>query len=104
MSPFSSLQTPSCQILDWRRAEYASAAEHGSRMLPKDGVATNPLVAFSVERFEATSDFQPTEAFVSRLLWRAAGERNSQSKLMLSDAEDLIATALCGNTATVEGP
>src|SRR5260370_41637480 len=37
------------------------AKEHGFRVLSKDGVATNPTVHFSVERFEPSPDFQPSK-------------------------------------------
>lgn len=62
------------------------AEEHGFRMLPLDGVATNPETNFGVERFEASGDFQPTKPFVSRLSWRDR-DGNTQSKLLLSEAE-----------------
>ena len=84
-------------------APLAFAEEHGFRALPKDGAATNPDVSFSVERFEASPDFQPSKPFVSRLMWKD-GDGNTQSKLMLSEPEDLIAVAVRGEVPQVEGP
>lgn len=81
----------------------AFAEEHGFRVLTKDGAATNPEVPFSVERFEATADFQPSKPFVSRLMWKD-GDGNTQSKLMLSEPEDLIAISVRGEVPQVEGP
>jgi hypothetical protein len=81
----------------------AFAEEHGFRVLTKDGAATNPEVPFSVERFEATADFQPSKPFVSRLMWKD-GDGNTQSKLMLSEPEDLIAIAVRGEVPKLEGP
>jgi hypothetical protein len=81
----------------------AFAEEHGFRVLTKDGAATNPAVSFSVERFEATADFQPSKPFVSRLMWKD-GDGNTQSKLMLSEPEDLIAISVRGEVPKVEGP
>jgi hypothetical protein len=81
----------------------AFAEEHGFRVLPKDSVATNPAVHFSVEHFEPTADFQPSKPFVSRLMWKD-GDGNTQSKLMLSEPEDLIAIAVRGEVPKAEGP
>lgn len=81
----------------------AFAEEHGFRVLRNETVGTNPLVHFKVERFEPSADFQPSKPFVSRLLWRDL-DGNSQSKLMLSEVEDLIAIAVRGEQATIEGP
>ncbi len=75
------------------------AEEHGFRMLPLDGVATNPETNFGVERFEASGDFQPTKPFVSRLSWRDR-DGNTQSKLLLSEAEDLLAMVVRGRVAS----
>jgi hypothetical protein len=79
------------------------AEENGFRVLTKDGAATNPAVAFSVERFEATADFQPSKPFISRLMWKD-GDGHTRSKLMLSEPEDLIAIAVRGEVPKVEGP
>jgi hypothetical protein len=81
----------------------AFAEQHGFRVLPADGVATNPLIHFSVERFEPTPDFQPSKPFISRLLWRDQ-DGNTQSKLLLMEAEDLIATVVRGEASRIEGP
>ena len=79
------------------------ADDHGFRVLPKDSVATNPAVHFNVERFEPSADFQPSKPFVSRILWRDQ-DGNGQSKLLLTEAEDLIATAVRGESSRIEGP
>jgi hypothetical protein len=81
----------------------AFAEEHGFRVVPADGVGTNPLIHFSVERFEPTPDFQPSKPFISRLLWRDQ-DGNTQSKLLLTEAEELIATVVRGEVPKVEGP
>ena len=81
---------------------FSFAEELGFRVLPKDGVVTNPGLHFNVERFEPSADFQPSKPFVSRLMWRDQ-DGNTQSKLLLTDAEDLIATVVRGEAAEVEG-
>ncbi|MCC8978878.1 hypothetical protein [Bradyrhizobium acaciae] len=77
--------------------------ELGFRHLPNDGVATNPTIRFTVERFEPSADFQPAKPFVSRLMWKD-GDGNTQSKLMLSEVEDLVATTVRGEVPSVDGP
>jgi hypothetical protein len=81
----------------------AFADEHGFRVLPADSVATNPQIHFSVERFEPTPDFQPSKPFISRLMWRDL-DGNTQSKLLLTEADELIAIVVRGEGSKVEGP
>jgi hypothetical protein len=81
----------------------AFAEEHAFRILLKDNVATNPTVNFSVETFEPTADFQPSKPFVSRLMWRDQ-DGNTRSKLLLTDAEDLIATVVRGGHSEPDAP
>jgi len=68
----------------------AFAESHGFRMLPDDGVAANPTVNFTVETFEPTEDFTPTKPYASRLRWRDL-DGNEQSKLLLTQPEDVLA-------------
>ena len=65
------------------------------KVLAEDSVGTNPAVRFSVETFEATEGFQPSKPYRSRLLWRDL-EGNTQSKLLLSAPEAVLAIAVKG--------
>ncbi|PJG53784.1 hypothetical protein CVM73_18870 [Bradyrhizobium forestalis] len=79
----------------------ALAEEHAFRILLKDNVATNPAVSFSVETFEPTASLQPSKPFASRLMWR--DERGDvQSKLLLTEVEDLIATVVRGAPSQID--
>lgn len=77
----------------------AFAEEHGFRMLLKDGTATNPCLHFGVETFEPSEDFQPSKPFQSRILWRDL-DGNTQSKLLLTEADDVLAVAVRGEDAS----
>ena len=82
------------------------AEKQGFRMLPSDNVATNPVIHFSVEAFEATEGFTPNKPYRSRLLWRDLDGRPN-SKLLLSPPDDVLALAVRGEpvaTATEETP
>ncbi|MHB8267415.1 hypothetical protein [Bradyrhizobium sp.] len=74
---------------------FAFAEEHGFRMLLKDGTAANPSVHFNVERFEPSEGFQPSKPFRSRILWRDL-DGNTQSKLLLTEADDVLAVVVRG--------
>jgi hypothetical protein len=75
--------------------EFADA--HGFRMLAEDNVATNPAVAFRVENFEPTDGFRPAKPYQTRLMWREPTGK-SQSKLLLTQPETVIALALRGES------
>jgi hypothetical protein len=71
------------------------ASTHGFRVLEEESVATNPLVRFSVESFVPAEGFQPTKPFQTRLLWRDL-DGNTQSKLLLSPPNVVLASAVTG--------
>lgn len=77
--------------------------EHGFRFLAEDGVATNPTVHLSVEAFAPTEGFQPSKPYQSRLVWRDF-EGNTQSKLLLSAPEQVLALAVRGEEPEPESP
>lgn len=79
-------------------APAAFAEAHGFRMLAQEAVATNPALRFSVEAFEPTEGFNPRKPYRSRLLWRDL-DGNTQSKLLLSTPESVLAIAVKGQTA-----
>ena len=81
----------------------ALAEEHAFRFLLKDNVATNLAINFGVETFEAAPEFQPSKPFVSRRLWRDQNG-NTQSKLLLTDVEDLISAVVRGQDIPVQAP
>jgi len=69
------------------------AATHGFRVIEDEGVAVNPAIRFMVEHFAPGEDFRPKKAYRSRLVWRDQ-DGNTQSKLMLCEAEELVALVL----------
>lgn len=71
------------------------AEAHAFRSLPEDAVFTNPEIHFSVEVFHPEGDFNPDKAYQSRLLWRDF-DGNTQSKLLLTKPEDVLAIAVRG--------
>lgn len=73
----------------------AFAEAQGFRMLAGESVATNPAIRFSVESFVPAEGFQPTKPFLTRLLWRDL-DGNTQSKLLLSPPEVVLASAVTG--------
>jgi hypothetical protein len=75
----------------------AFAGKHRFRRLSEDGIAVNPEVRFSVEAFEPAEGFSPTKPYRSRLLWRDR-DGQTQSKLLLSDPETVLAVAVLGET------
>lgn len=84
------------------------AEVHGFRTLAEDGIATNPLIHFSVEAFAATDDFPTVRQFQTRLLWKDFDDKQ-QSKLLLSSPETVLAIAVRGQAAAsaqtdVKGP
>jgi hypothetical protein len=72
---------------------FARAA--GFRMLAEEGVATNPAIHFGVETFQPVEGFEPRKPYRSRLLWRDL-DGNTQSKLLLSPPEMVLAVAVQG--------
>jgi hypothetical protein len=73
--------------------EFADA--QGFRVLPEDGVAANPAIAFRVESFAPTEKFNPDKPYCTRLKWRDL-DGNEQSKLLLAKPETVIAVVLRG--------
>jgi hypothetical protein len=74
----------------------AFAATHGFRMLKEEGVAINPAIrSFAVENFLPAEGFEPTKPFLTRLSWRDL-DGNTQSKLLLSPPEAVLAIAVTG--------
>ena len=71
------------------------AEAHRFRMLADENVATNPAIHFSVETFEPAEGFKPTKPFQTRLLWRDL-DGNTQSKLLLSPPDVVLASAVTG--------
>lgn len=78
------------------------AASHGFRMLPDDGMAANPAVAYRVETFAPSESFTPTKPYATRLKWRD-GDGNEHSRLLLTKPEAVIALALRGETNAANG-
>lgn len=73
----------------------AFASAHGFRMLASEGVAINPAIRFGVENFVPAEGFEPTKPFKTRLSWRDL-DGNTQSKLLLSAPESVLAIAVTG--------
>lgn len=72
---------------------------YGFRMVVADRVDTNPTVSFKVETFEPTENFAPSRPFSSRLCWK--DQRGvTQSKLMVSSPESLVAIVVRGDEAS----
>jgi hypothetical protein len=71
------------------------AEANGFRSLAEDGVFTNPEIHFGVEVFHPARDFRPTKPYVSRIVWRDL-DGNTQSKLLLTKADDVLAIAVRG--------
>jgi hypothetical protein len=75
------------------------AEAHGFRMLAEDSIAVNPAIAFRVESFEPTEQFNPTKDYATRLKWRDRDD-NEHSKLLLTKPETVIAVVLRGETVS----
>lgn len=73
----------------------AFAATHGFRMLAEDGVGTNPSLRFGAETFVPAEGFNPNKPYRTRLSWRDL-DGNTQSKLLLSAPETVLAVAVRG--------
>lgn len=73
------------------------AADHGFRFLSADRSATNPALGFRVETFLPAENFTPSKPYLSRLAWTDQ-EGNTQSKLMLTPPETLLAAVVRGRT------
>jgi hypothetical protein len=78
------------------------AEAQGFRMLTEDGVATNPQVHFAVESFHPAEGFNPTKPYLSRLVWRDL-DGNTQSKLLLTAPEHVLAVAVRGELGFPSG-
>jgi hypothetical protein len=70
---------------------------YGFRFVKGDRVGTNPSIPYRVETFTPAENFRPTKEYLSRLVWNDR-EGNTQSKLMLSSPEELIAVAVRGES------
>lgn len=81
-------------ILTEDRPETVGEAQ-GFRALPEDSVFANPAIHFGVEAFHPAGDFQPTKPYRSRLVWRDL-DGNTQSKLLLTKPESVLAIAVRG--------
>jgi hypothetical protein len=78
------------------------AAAQGFRFLAEEQIAINPAIRFSVETFAPTEGFEPSKPFKSRLMWRDL-DGNTQSKLMLSLPEQVLAIAVQGESGAARG-
>jgi hypothetical protein len=81
----------------------AFAEAHGFRRIADEEVASNPAIHFGVETFEPAAGFNPTKPYRSRLLWRDF-DGNTQSKLMLSAPEVVLAIAVKGEAEAGSSP
>lgn len=82
------------------RAPAELAELHSFRLLPGDGVATNPAIRFGVEEFVPAENFKPSKDFLARLSWHDL-DGNSQSKLLLTPPETALSIAVRGDAATL---
>lgn len=64
--------------------------------LAEDNMAVNPAVAFRVETFTPSENFNPEKAYATRLKWRDGGD-NEHSRLLLSKPETVIALVVRGD-------
>ncbi len=71
------------------------AEQYAFRMLPADGVATNPTIHFGVEQFEPAAGFTPSKDYLTRTSWHD-WDGNVQSKLLLTPPETTLAVAVRG--------
>ena len=71
------------------------AADHGFRFIAADRSAANPAISFRIETFVPAENFTPTKNYTSRLAW-TDNEGNTQSKLMLTPPEELLAAVVRG--------
>lgn len=72
------------------------AEVYSFRMMPKDGVATNPAIRFRVEQFEPAENFKPSKDYLTRLSWTDL-DGNSRSKLLMSSPETVLSIAVRGD-------
>lgn len=73
----------------------AFAQAHSFRLLMEDQVVTNPAIRFGVENFVPAEGFEPNKPYRTRLSWRDL-DGNTQSKLLLSLPEAVLAVAVTG--------
>jgi hypothetical protein len=74
------------------------AEAYGFRMLPEDAACVNPTVHFQVKSFAPGGGFEPTKPYATRLLWRDL-DGNTQSKLLLTKPDHVLAIAVHGKLA-----
>ena len=74
------------------------AQDNSFRLVSGDQVALNPEINFRLESFAPTEGFQPSRPFLSRLIWKD-NKGVSQSKLMLSEPEELVSVIVQGAPA-----
>lgn len=77
----------------------ALAKTHNFRWIEADGIGVNPLLTFRVELFAPTESFKPSKQFLSRMAWNDE-EGNTQSKLMLTAPDALLALVARGQGTT----
>lgn len=78
----------------------AFTSAQGFRLLVDERIGINTAaIRFNVETFAPTEGFEPTKPYKSRLMWRDL-EGNTQSKLMLSLAEHVLAIVVKGEDGT----
>jgi hypothetical protein len=80
----------------------AFTSAQGFRWLAEEQSGINPAIRFSVETFAPTEGFEPSKPFKSRLLWRDL-DGNTQSKLMLSPPEIVLAIAVPSDSEAAPG-
>lgn len=71
------------------QTQEAFAQASGFHWLTADQVALNPAIRFRVESFEPAEGFAPTKPYTTRLRWHDGD--NDQSKLLLTQPEDVVA-------------
>jgi hypothetical protein len=73
----------------------AFASQYGFRFVAEDQVAASPSIRFAVESFTPAENFVPSKPFKTRLSWRDQ-DGNTQSKLLLSPPETVLAVVVTG--------
>lgn len=66
---------------------------HNFRLLAEDQIAWNPMIRLSVETFEPTDAFRPSQPYLSRLVWQDS-RGDKQSRLCLTPPDIVIATVV----------
>lgn len=81
----------------------AFAQAHAFLLLAADQVVTNPAIRFGVESFVPGEGFEPNKPYLTRLSWRDL-DGNTQSKLLLSPPEAVLAIAVRGEVQAGAAP